>query len=203
MRIFERAAQSASAAGALTHADESIRLALRVLGEPGVTLSAEVAISATDVVIAYDALPVLISQVTAETIAKVGNVMRRVVMAGLTPHDAMRQLGAITGKGTFATAFHRAEAIVRTELHRIGGTALQRQLHEINQRRPGLYKKWLAVLDDRTRDAHRDAEGQVVPVDGFFIVGGNPMRFPGDPMGGADNVVNCRCMMVGWREGWG
>ncbi|MFJ9720012.1 phage minor head protein [Streptomyces sp. NPDC101213] len=54
-------------------------------------------------------------------------------------------------------------------------------------------KRWVAVLDDRTRDAHRDADGQEVPLDAPFEVGGETLRFPGDPTGSPGNVINCRC----------
>ena len=56
-----------------------------------------------------------------------------------------------------------------------------------------LEKVWLATNDARTRDTHRQLDGQVVPVDADFIVNGKQMSKPGDPRGGAREVVNCRC----------
>ena len=56
--------------------------------------------------------------------------------------------------------------------------------------------QWLATRDGRTRDAHAEADGQIQPVTSPFIVGGDPMLYPGDPNGGADNTVNCRCAMA-------
>jgi HK97 family phage portal protein len=56
-------------------------------------------------------------------------------------------------------------------------------------------KEWLATQDDRTRDEHADADGQVVPIDDPFDVGGNALQYPGDPDGDADEVVNCRCSL--------
>lgn len=54
-------------------------------------------------------------------------------------------------------------------------------------------KTWIATRDSRTRDAHRAVNGQMVDMDAPFIVGGVPMKYPGDPAGGAKNVCNCRC----------
>ena len=61
-----------------------------------------------------------------------------------------------------------------------------------------VYKKWVATKDSRTRDAHVKANGQIVPQDEPFIVGGEKMMYPGDSSLGAsaENVINCRCTMV-------
>lgn len=55
---------------------------------------------------------------------------------------------------------------------------------------------WLATDDARTRHTHRDAEGQRVPVGTPFVVGGFELRFPGDPMGPPQEVINCRCVAL-------
>jgi len=54
-------------------------------------------------------------------------------------------------------------------------------------------KKWLAEDDRRTRAAHDDADGQVVPVGAKFTVGGEQLWWPGDPRGSLSNIINCRC----------
>lgn len=59
-----------------------------------------------------------------------------------------------------------------------------------------MVKEWVAVGDDRTRDAHLHANGQVVPLDQPFIVDGEELMYPGDINGSAGNVINCRCTMI-------
>jgi HK97 family phage portal protein len=54
-------------------------------------------------------------------------------------------------------------------------------------------KEWIATLDDRVRDAHQEAHGQVVGLDESFDVGGEQLEFPGADGGSAENVINCRC----------
>ncbi|WP_030599444.1 phage minor head protein [Kitasatospora aureofaciens] len=56
-------------------------------------------------------------------------------------------------------------------------------------------KRWLATHDDRTRATHRAADGQTVPLNERFDVGGAHIQFPGDPRGPAGEVINCRCSM--------
>lgn len=57
-----------------------------------------------------------------------------------------------------------------------------------------LTKVWLATPDSRTRPAHADADGQEVPLDQPFEVGGEELMYPGDSENGsADNICQCRC----------
>lgn len=56
-------------------------------------------------------------------------------------------------------------------------------------------KRWLARHDDRTRPSHKAADGEEVPVDTAFTVGGFPLRFPHDPFGPPQEVINCRCRL--------
>jgi uncharacterized protein with gpF-like domain len=59
-------------------------------------------------------------------------------------------------------------------------------------------KQWVAVLDNKTRPAHADADGQIIVVGEPFIVGGEKLMYPRDTSLGASmaNVANCRCSAV-------
>lgn len=59
-----------------------------------------------------------------------------------------------------------------------------------------LQKEWMATLDGRTRHDHGAVDGQRVPLDGKFNVGGYKMAHPGDMSAPAHLVYNCRCTMV-------
>lgn len=89
---------------------------------------------------------------------------------------------------------HRRELIARTETTRAvsaGATAV----YEF----AGCEKKeWSAANDIRTRDSHRAADGQVVPIRKPFLINGYPMMFPGDMEGGAplSEAANCRCTVL-------
>lgn len=52
---------------------------------------------------------------------------------------------------------------------------------------------WLATLDNRTRHHHAAADRQEVDEGTPFDVGGEKLRFPGDPQGSGWNIYNCRC----------
>lgn len=53
--------------------------------------------------------------------------------------------------------------------------------------------EWVTILDGHEREAHREADGQIVPLGQPFMVDGEALSFPGDPMGSVGNVANCRC----------
>jgi hypothetical protein len=58
-----------------------------------------------------------------------------------------------------------------------------------------LEKEWIATFDERTRETHAIADGQKVPIDRRFDVGGDMLDFPGDSSGSPEEVINCRCTL--------
>lgn len=66
-----------------------------------------------------------------------------------------------------------------------------------------LKKQWIATLDARTRHAHRELDGQSVPLDQPFKNSIGKIMRPGDPQcrEGA-NIWNCRCGMIADLEGF-
>ncbi len=85
-----------------------------------------------------------------------------------------------------------AETIARTEVvgaYNAGSSIIRREAG-VEQ------KQWVSTNDDRTRDAHLDADGQTVSEYADFIVDGEALEYPGDPSGSVSNIVNCRCTAV-------
>lgn len=57
-------------------------------------------------------------------------------------------------------------------------------------------KTWVTFADGQVRPTHTDSEGQTVPVNEPFIIGGSKMMYPCDPDASVEEVINCRCAMV-------
>ncbi|GAB7388989.1 hypothetical protein BSNK01_28270 [Bacillaceae bacterium] len=59
-------------------------------------------------------------------------------------------------------------------------------------------KRWIATMDERTRDWHAEAHGQVRDIDEPFVVNDELLMFPGDNTLGAsaENIVQCRCTVA-------
>lgn len=51
---------------------------------------------------------------------------------------------------------------------------------------------WMATPDDRTRESHREIDGEEIEMGGTFS---NGCRYPGDPNGEPEEVYNCRCRL--------
>ena len=58
-------------------------------------------------------------------------------------------------------------------------------------------KLWIATLDFKTRDTHRELDGQIVGVDSSFHSSEGSIAYPGDPTAEPALIYNCRCTL-GW-----
>lgn len=97
---------------------------------------------------------------------------------------------------------NRAKVIARTELTRhFSGSMLAHGLLRQKDGDLSLSKKWDTTMDKKERTEHRFANGQVQPLNQPFIVGEEPLLFPGDPRGSPSNVINCRCEIRLQRNG--
>ena len=84
----------------------------------------------------------------------------------------------------------RAKTIARTEGHRIQQTSARDAQYAAKKKGADVVKQWDAALDGRTRPSHARVDGEIRELDEKFS---NGLMFPGDPSGGAAEVVNCRC----------
>jgi len=87
----------------------------------------------------------------------------------------------------------RAVVIARTE---VVGASNAGSFMAAKQSNVVARKRWLAIVDQRTRQSHRDADGQIVAMNEMFSVGGAQMAYPGDPAAPADEVIQCRCSLT-------
>jgi hypothetical protein len=110
---------------------------------------------------------------------------------GLTIEQAQREVRKIVSKPNF----YRAQAlrIARTETTAAANFAAT-EAGSVSGFK--MQKEWISALDSRTRDDHSRTNGQRVAENTTFNVGGEKLRFPGDPRGSAGNVINCRCTVA-------
>lgn len=89
----------------------------------------------------------------------------------------------------------RAERIARTEAAAAWHAAALAAAAALPEDARPAAKRWGARSDGATRAAHRAAHGQTVALNETFTVGGSSLRFPADPTGPPDQVINCRCRL--------
>lgn len=87
----------------------------------------------------------------------------------------------------------KAMRIARTEGHRIQIQAGMDACYRAKEKGADIVKQWDATLDDATRESHQQVDGEIKELDEKFS---NGLMFPGDPSGGAAEVVNCRCALL-------
>jgi len=119
--------------------------------------------------------------------------LRKELQAGIDANETIPQFRKrITDTFDDARGF-RAERMARTEL---GSADNFGRVEAMAQSPVVTHKIWVSVLDNVTRDAHLDADGQRVKKSEDFDVGGEDLNFPRDPAGSAENIINCRCIVL-------
>ena len=96
----------------------------------------------------------------------------------------------VAAKGVRGLADMNRNAAVRKARTAINGAENAGRMDAMLAR--GGSKRWVAVMDERTRVSHASINGEVVPVDEPFS---NGLMYPGDPSGPPEEVYNCRCTM--------
>ena len=95
--------------------------------------------------------------------------------------------------GQTKIGYNKSVRIARTEGHRIQTTAAMDAMENAKAKGADVLKQWDATLDDVTRESHVAVDGEIRELDEPFS---NGLDYPGDPAGGAAEVVNCRCALL-------
>jgi hypothetical protein len=95
----------------------------------------------------------------------------------------------------------RAETIARTETTRVLNTARQETTMQVVDDAgipvDDVVRTWSATDDNRTRDTHREMDGQERGLnEPFDSPSGAQLMYPGDPEAPAEEVINCRCAVL-------
>lgn len=136
----------------------------------------------------------LVVGIAHETRERIRSIVAAGAERGLGPDAIRKDIANIVDGIAGRTPRQRAAVIARTELHNAATWAQEQEAVALKRRGADLVKVWTATMDRRTRPAHRRANGQVREMDQDFRVGGRAMRRPGDPRGGPENVIQCRCI---------
>lgn len=93
----------------------------------------------------------------------------------------------------------RAMTIARTETLTAVSIGRQEKREDFKAEFPDkkLKKLWVSAQDELVRDSHVELDGEVRDIDEEFKEG---LRFPRDPNGAAEEVINCRCTDITFAE---
>lgn len=96
---------------------------------------------------------------------------------------------------SFGFSEARAQVIARTEILTAGTTGQFQSDYQAYEKGIVIGKVWRSALQENTRHAHREADGQVQEFTQPFIVDSEELMYPRDRDSGASgkNTIQCRC----------
>ena len=122
--------------------------------------------------------------------------LRTVVAKGLAEGWTADETAVAIQKAFTNVSSTTAQMLSQTELTTlVNERAMEAAQKTVGVSQDPLYKRWRTVGDNRVRAAHAHAEGQTVPVNQPFTVGGYAMNYPGDPAAPMRLVARCRCRL--------
>ena len=128
------------------------------------------------------------------------------IMQGIIQGKPITEIASDMANSLCSTNENKMLTFARTAMTGAQNAGRQEQMEDAEELGIKVKKKWVATLDDRTRDTHQDLDGQEVDIDEPFTVdtenGEVEIMFPGDPS--CDDpamVYNCRCAMIQVYEG--
>lgn len=119
--------------------------------------------------------------------------IRDIVVAGVAEGLSVEGISKLIRTHALPASKLRGHVIARTETHFASSWANQTAADESGIE---LVKEWCAAGGSRTRESHRQADGQRQPLKRAFDVEGYSLMYPGDASGPAELVVNCRCQSL-------
>lgn len=134
-----------------------------------------------------------LSNLVADMAPDVATSLGRSLTVGVNRGESIDKLTSRVSDVFDDMAESRARTIARTETIGAANGAGFDAAGAVHLSGVELEKTWLATNDEVTRPDHADADGQTVPYDQPFDVGGEELMYPGDDNGSAEQVCNCRC----------
>ena len=120
----------------------------------------------------------------------VAEEISRGIASNLSFADIARNISNVS-----KTGYSNAKRIVLTEGHRIQNASALDCARAAKKRGANCVKVWDSTLDGKTRDIHRQLDGQMRDIEEPFEIAGKKAMFPGD-FGDPAEDCNCRCALL-------
>lgn len=138
-----------------------------------------------------------ITVINTTTFKQAGVRIGEIISEGVEQQWTVDQMAKELKAGIFEVAqvrVHNAKTIARTEIGTISSTTRFKAFKAEQVRR----WEWVTARDERVRPLHAETHGHTTEVGKLFHPVG--LRFPLDPAGSPENVINCRCVTVAVEE---
>lgn len=122
---------------------------------------------------------------------RIANSIAQSIIEGESVPDATRRLANTLGQSNMRVMTRYA----RTALTCAQNAGRLESMKKAAAKGIHIKKKWLATLDEKTRESHRDLDGQVRELNQDFRSRLGRISYPGDITADPADVWNCRCTM--------
>lgn len=181
---------------------QGIRMVDEPLGTAGITLAIPSVSEELLRTLQFDSTD-LITGLSDDMRSKVRTTLNRAVLGELKPEQAIKRINS-----ELELIGNRGEKIVRTEVGRSFSIANQARQSQAQEILPQLKKQWQISEVARTRDGHREANGQIRDINKSFDIRNDrtgvidKLMFPRDPTAPPEQVIKCRCTSLPYMEEW-
>lgn len=121
--------------------------------------------------------------------------VQNAITQGIIQGESVADVGKRLVVDLAASNASKMDMFARTALNGAENAGRIERMHEVEEMGIEVKKQWLATLDGKTRDTHRELDGQEAAVDEPFKVDGMTIDFPGDPSADPALTYNCRCTL--------
>lgn len=121
---------------------------------------------------------------------KVKDTVSRGIAAAQPYTDIAKQLSLATKE-----EYNKSRRIAITESGRIQSEAKLNVQQRAKAKGANIVKQWDCTIDGKTRDSHRELDGQIRELDEYFEVDGKKALAP-CKFGKASEDINCRCVLL-------
>jgi SPP1 gp7 family putative phage head morphogenesis protein len=122
--------------------------------------------------------------------------VKNAVTQGIIQGESVGQIGKRLSEELSTSNARKMDMFARTAVTGAQNAGRVERMRESVSMGIDVKKKWLATLDKKTRDTHRDLDGKEQDVDKPFLIEGKKIDYPGDPKAPAELVYNCRCTLT-------
>lgn len=127
---------------------------------------------------------------------QIASVIEKGMLAGQSNREIAKEIMKLSEK----INTKRAIKIARTETHTVAMKSTNEAMKSTGLK---FKKEWISAMDSRTRVPgknsifnHVAANGETVDKEEYYVNTGESLFYPGDSIGAAGNIINCRCVEI-------
>lgn len=138
--------------------------------------------------------------------AKTKTNIKSAIQQGIIQGKSMGKI-SLDVKESLGTATNNALRIARTETQRAINAGAVESTRYAESNGVKVKKMWVATKDSRTRDTHREMDGQMAEIEGpdgemYFKLPSGVLTLAPGQSGVAEEDINCRCTYIDIVEGY-